>query len=249
MSYCGSPSAEGCSRSRSICSADGPDVDLARAHAERLHQLPGVALRVARWWRSRASCRRGRSRAAGRGGPSRGRRRSARAWSPARRRRRSRPSRSRSRAAASRGRGPGCCRPPRSARCGSRGRPGRRGSARCARRSGTARSRDAELERDRAEALRAARGGRGSSRRSCSCSRGRRRSGRGRCRRRSAARRSAKRSASASRSPFSQISAWPSQARSVVDSPSAGGGVDVGRDRRAPTAPCTACAGSRPCRS
>ena len=28
-----------------------------------------------------------------------------------------------------------------------------------------------------------------------------------------------KRSASASRSPFSKISAWPSQARSVVDSP------------------------------
>ena len=122
----------------SICVADGPDVDLARADAERLHQLPGVALAcgslVAKpGHRVREHVRR----AAARAGPSPARRRSARAWSPARRRRRSRPSRSRSRAAASPGRGPGCCRPPRSARCGSRGRPGTYGKRSIARRSGT----------------------------------------------------------------------------------------------------------------
>ena len=45
--------------------AGGADVDLLGRHAQRLHQLPGVAPWSCRWWRSRASCRRGCSPAAG----------------------------------------------------------------------------------------------------------------------------------------------------------------------------------------
>ena len=92
-----------------------PDIDLLGGDAQRLHQPPGLALGARRWWRSRASCRRGCSRAAGRARPSPARRRSAPGSSRARRRRRSPASRCRWRAGASPGRAPGCGTPPRSA--------------------------------------------------------------------------------------------------------------------------------------
>ena len=49
-------------------------------------------------------------------------------------------------------------------------------------------------------------------------------------------------------SPFSKIEAWPSQARSVVDSPAPGGGVEIGGDAARRTATGTAAGASPPCR-
>ena len=114
---------------------------------------------------------------------------------------------------------PGCCRPRRSARRAAPGRPARRESAPLRAAAPAASRSAAAARRRRGESLRA---------RSCAAATDwpkvfcRMRSRETRSRSTSAVIRcepSTKRSDCASSSPFSQISAWPSQARSVVDSP------------------------------
>ena len=141
----------------------------------------------------------------------------------------------RSRAAAAPARRPGCCTPRSNPVPAVTDPPGRTGSARprgagrCRRPAGRAGTRPAGTTRGRAWW-----------RRLSSKVPIRSRSERSRSRSTSATERRAplgKRSVSASSTPFSQIIVWPSQARSVVDSPSPAGGVDVGgeaaRRRRA----------------
>ena len=157
--------------------------------------------------------------------------------------------RARSPAAAWPGPGPGCCRPrssPRASRAGSDGTKGNRSTVAAqphalgrARRARTRPLRNGRLRRRSA-----ARAVAEAVRRACApggCGRGRRRHGDLGGRLKTARSRPAA-------SPISKIPAWPSQARSVVDSPGAGGGVEVGGDaarrlRRAEQAPQSA-----PCR-